>query len=94
MRDRIFNRIASAWATTISDAPVGVADLAAATGKGRTWATNGSASWPNASHADPRTTMRYYNSRELHGAVEKPQVSRSRQGRDGVPCLRTALELP
>ena len=43
-----------------------------------------------ASHADPRTTMRYDNSRELHRPGEKPQVSRSRQGRDSVPRLRTA----
>ena len=43
-----------------------------------------------ASHADPRTTMRYDNSRELQQPGEKPQVSRSRQGRDSVPCLRTA----
>jgi integrase/recombinase XerD len=40
-----------------------------------------------ASHADPRTTMRYDNSRKLHKPGEKPQVSRSRQGRDSVPCL-------
>jgi site-specific recombinase XerD len=43
-----------------------------------------------ASHADPRTTMRYDNSRELHQLGEKPQVSRSRQRRDSVPCFRTA----
>jgi hypothetical protein len=30
----------------------------------------------DARHADPRTTMRYDNSRELHQAEEKPQVSR------------------
>jgi len=40
-----------------------------------------------ARHADPRTTMRYDNSRELHQAGEKPQVSRSRWGRDSVLCL-------
>jgi site-specific recombinase XerD len=34
-----------------------------------------------ASHADPRTTMRYDNSRELHQMGEKPQVTRSRQRR-------------
>jgi integrase/recombinase XerD len=28
-----------------------------------------------ASHADPRTTMRYENSRELHQTGEKPQVT-------------------
>jgi integrase/recombinase XerD len=43
-----------------------------------------------ARHADPRTTMRYDNSRELHQPGEKPQVSRSRQGRSSVPCLRAA----
>ena len=43
-----------------------------------------------ARHADPRTTMRYDNSRELHQAGEKPQVSSSWQDRDSVPCLRTA----
>ena len=43
-----------------------------------------------ASHADPRTTMRYDNSRELHQPGEKPQVSTSRQGRDSVPRLRMA----
>ena len=31
-----------------------------------------------ASHSNPRTTMRYDNSRVLHQAGEKPQVSRSR----------------
>ena len=35
-----------------------------------------------ARHADPRTTMRYDNSRELHQAGEKPQVSR--HGRAGI----------
>jgi len=43
-----------------------------------------------ARHADPRTTMRYDNSRKLHQPGEKSQVSRSRRGRDSVPCLRTA----
>jgi integrase/recombinase XerD len=43
-----------------------------------------------ASHADPRTTMRYDNSRVLHQAGEKPQVSRSRRCRNSVLCLQTA----
>jgi site-specific recombinase XerD len=43
-----------------------------------------------ASHADPRTTMRYDNSRELHQSGEKPQVSSSRPSRNSVPRLRTA----
>jgi integrase/recombinase XerD len=43
-----------------------------------------------ASHADPRTTMRYDNSRELHQPDEKPQVSRSWRSRNSVSCLRTA----
>jgi integrase/recombinase XerD len=37
-----------------------------------------------ASHADPRTTMRYDNSRKLHQPGEKPQVSRSQQGWNSV----------
>jgi hypothetical protein len=42
-------------------------------------------------HASITTTIDTYgNSRELHQPGEKPQVSRSRQGRDSVPCLRTA----
>lgn len=41
-------------------------------------------------HASLETTRLYTNSRELHQPGEKPQVSRSRQGRDSVPCLRTA----
>ena len=41
-------------------------------------------------HWTVSSTMRYVNSRELHQLGEKPQVSRSRQGRDSVPCLRTA----
>jgi len=41
-------------------------------------------------HARLHTTAIYANSRELHQPGEKPQVSRSRQGRDSVPCLRTA----
>jgi integrase len=41
-------------------------------------------------HADLATTNRYANSRELHQPSEKPQVSRSRQGRDSVPCPQTA----
>ena len=40
-----------------------------------------------ARHADPRTTMRYDNSRELHQAGEKPQLSRSRWGLNSVLCL-------
>jgi integrase/recombinase XerD len=43
-----------------------------------------------ARHADPRTTMRYDNSQELHQAGEKPQVSRSRRYRNNVSCLRAA----
>jgi integrase/recombinase XerD len=43
-----------------------------------------------ASHADPRTTMRYDNSRELHQPGEKPQVSRSQQGRNSGPRLWVA----
>jgi len=38
-----------------------------------------------ASHSDPRTTMRYDNSRELHQPGEKPQVSRSQDRGNGVP---------
>jgi integrase/recombinase XerD len=41
-----------------------------------------------ASHADPRTTMRYANSRELHQMGEKPQVTRSRWYRNSVSGLR------
>jgi integrase len=41
-------------------------------------------------HSYASTTALYTNSRELHQPGEKPQVSRSRQGRDSVPCLRTA----
>jgi integrase/recombinase XerD len=41
-----------------------------------------------ASHADPRTTMRYDNSRELHQPGEKPQVSGSRRCRNSVSRLR------
>jgi integrase/recombinase XerD len=43
-----------------------------------------------ASHADPRTTMRYDNSRVLHEPGEKPQVSRSPRCRNSVPRLRVA----
>ena len=43
-----------------------------------------------ARHADPRTTMRYDNSRELHQAGEKPQVSSSLRCRNSVSYLRTA----
>jgi integrase len=42
-----------------------------------------------ASHADPRTTMRYENSQELHQTGEKLQVSSSRDRRDGVPAALT-----
>jgi integrase len=46
-------------------------------------------------HADIQTTLNLYgNSRELHQPGEKPQVSRSRQGRDSVRCLRTAAVRP
>jgi integrase/recombinase XerD len=41
-----------------------------------------------ARHADPRTTMRYDNSRELHQPGEKPQVTRSQPGWNGVPRPR------
>ena len=41
-------------------------------------------------HRFQSTTAIYSNSRELQQPGEKPQVSRSRQGRDSVPCLRTA----
>jgi integrase/recombinase XerD len=40
-----------------------------------------------ASHADPGTTMRYDNSRELHQTGEKPQVSRSQDRRNSVPVV-------
>ena len=43
-----------------------------------------------ASHADPRTTMRYDNSRELHQLGEKPQVTRSCRYWNSVPDLWTA----
>ena len=43
-----------------------------------------------ASHADPRTTMRYDKSRVLHLPGEKPQVSRSRRCRNSAPDLRIA----
>jgi integrase len=43
-----------------------------------------------ARHADPRTTMRYDKSRELHQPGEKPQVSRSRRCWNGVSNLRIA----
>jgi integrase len=44
-----------------------------------------------AGHSSSRTTeVIYRNSRELHQPGEKQQVSRSRQGRNSVPCLRTA----
>ena len=38
-----------------------------------------------ASHADPRTTMRYDNTRVLHRAGEEPQVTRSRWSRNSGP---------
>ena len=41
-----------------------------------------------ASYADPRTTMRYDNSRVLHQAGEKPQVTRSRWFRNSGPGLQ------
>ena len=41
-----------------------------------------------ARHADPRTTMRYDNSRVLHQAGEKPQVTRSRWYRNSGPGLQ------
>jgi hypothetical protein len=40
-----------------------------------------------ASHADPRTTMRYDNSQELHQPGEKLQVSSSQDRRNGVPLV-------
>ena len=43
-----------------------------------------------ASHADPRTTMRYGDSRVLHLPGEKPQVTRSRRCWNSVPYLRAA----
>ena len=43
-----------------------------------------------ARHADPRTTMRYENSRVLHQTGEKPQVARSRRRRNRVPRISTA----
>src|SRR5689334_4100016 len=39
-----------------------------------------------ASHADPRTTMRYDNSRELHQPGEKPQVTWSVQAPNRFRC--------
>ena len=41
-------------------------------------------------HADVSTTEIYANSRVLHQPGEFPQVSRSQQGPNGVPRLRTA----
>ena len=41
-------------------------------------------------HRAALTTAIYANSRVLHQPGEKPQVSRSRRGRNSVPCLRTA----
>jgi integrase/recombinase XerD len=43
-----------------------------------------------ASHADPRTTMRYDKSRILHQTGEKPQVTRSQRCQNSVPALRIA----
>ena len=43
-------------------------------------------------HASEETTRNIYlNSRKLRQPGEKPQVSRSRQGRDSVRCLRAAV---
>ena len=42
-------------------------------------------------HASIRSTELYLNSRKLHQPGEKPQVTRSRQGRDSVPRLRMAV---
>ena len=39
-----------------------------------------------ARHADPRTTMRYDNSRELHQPGEKPQVTWSAQAPNRFRC--------
>ena len=39
-------------------------------------------------HESVTTTQIYLKPRELHQASEKPQVSRSWQGRNSVPCLR------
>ena len=41
-------------------------------------------------HQSVASTGVYLNSRELHQPGEKPQVSRSRQSRDSVRCLRAA----
>jgi integrase/recombinase XerD len=41
-------------------------------------------------HASLETTRLYTNPRELHQTGEKPQVSRSQQGRYSVRCLRAA----
>jgi integrase/recombinase XerD len=41
-------------------------------------------------HASVCSTQVYVNSQELHQTGEKPQVSRSWQGRDSVPRLQTA----
>jgi integrase/recombinase XerD len=43
-----------------------------------------------ASHADPRTTIRYDNPRELHQTGEKPQVTRSPRCRNSLSDLRAA----
>jgi integrase len=40
-------------------------------------------------HASLETTRLYTNPRVLHQVGEKPQVSRSRPGRNSVPRLRT-----
>jgi len=50
----------------------------------------GSSAGPPVSHADPRITMRYDNSRVLHQTGEKPQVARSRRRRNRVPRISTA----
>jgi hypothetical protein len=41
-------------------------------------------------HSSGEMTAHYANSQELHQTGEKPQVSRSQQGRDGVPYLQMA----
>jgi hypothetical protein len=40
-------------------------------------------------HDSERAAMIYQNSRELHQAGEKPQVTRSRRRRNGLPRLWT-----
>jgi hypothetical protein len=38
-------------------------------------------------HESPTTTRGYLNSQELHQPGEKPQISRSRVWRNGVPAV-------